>query len=391
MCGPDKYVLVENFKWLLGELARFDDPQFTYSSVGRQDLRGGERRKYRDFVDFSKYARVKNIKGDNVTFGSIVVPLDVFSVDHDHFKNPELKERYPKPKVPYTVKVTSRKSLEDGTARRYYVSCDCMDFDTTFKEELINYGYTTGTVVPGTGQKKLGPAICKHLYSGLIREYKGFISLEAGEDPSAEIEIEWPGPSGLGPVASVPPSTWHEEPESEEEPESTIPPVIQKKRGRIPKTPAEKKSEYEKIIRRSLKFFSNIMPNTVEIYKNSRQGGNSYKKYKFMIKNYVQGSVIVFTNPQLNPLRDKVKDKELVPLMNKTAKGMSPFGDSIVVYTKYFSKQELMDMIKAETREIQPNQIEKLNKTVKTYSLTESLEVNNTDYTSIRTLLLGLD
>ena len=47
-------------------------------------------------------------------------------------------------------------------------------------------------------------------------------------------------------------------------------------------------------------------------------------------------------------------------------------------------------MIKSETREIQQNQIDKLNKTVKTYTLTEALEVLDADSSQILTLLLGL-
>ena len=132
------------------------------------------------------------------------------------------------------------------------------------------------------------------------------------------------------------------------------------------------------------------MPNNVDVYKNSRQTDNSYRKYKFMIKKYFQGYVIVFTNPLLNPLRDKVKEKEIMPMVNRTAKGMVPAADSIVVYTKYFTKDELMNMIKSETREIQQNQIDKLNKTVKTYTLTEALEVLDADSSQILTLLLGL-
>ena len=109
-----------------------------------------------------------------------------------------------------------------------------------------------------------------------------------------------------------------------------------------------------------------------------------------MVKKYFQGYVIVFTNPQLNPLRDKIKDKEIVPLMTKTSSGMKPSGDSIIVYTKYFTNSELLAIIKSETREIQPNQIEKLTKTVPKYTITESLTVVNTECTSIKSMLLGI-
>ena len=64
-----------------------------------------------------------------------------------------------------------------------------MDFETTFKEELINYGYTNGMVPPSKGVKKLAPAVCKHLYAVLRREYKDIIEAEPGAESSAEIKI----------------------------------------------------------------------------------------------------------------------------------------------------------------------------------------------------------
>ena len=74
-------------------------------------------------------------------------------------------------------------------------------------------------------------------------------------------------------------------------------------------------------------------------------------------------------------------------LANKTV----PSGDTIVVYTKYFSKDELMNMIKSETREIQQNQIDKLNKSGIKYTLTEGMEIlDYDDNTSILHVLLGV-
>jgi len=99
----------------------------------------------------------------------------------------------------------------------------------------------------------------------------------------------------------------------------------------------------------------------------------------------------VFTNPALNPLRDKIKDKDLVPIMTRLANKTVPSGDTIVVYTKYFSKDELMNMIKSETREIQQNQIDKLNKSGIAYTLTEGIEIlDSDDNTSILHVLLGV-
>lgn len=430
--GPPKFLLVENFKFLLHQLDVFDDPQIAYAYQGRKDLRGGVRRKYRanspefqgnetftevppqgtsttaqppvnplqpgasqqptqppqnPYTTYAQGAQISKSPNTNtINFGTTQVECDEWHITHPDYKSKELKERYPKNE--YTCLITSRASLKNHTAKRYYVSCDCMDFDTTFKEELLKYGYTNGMVQnPSTGKKKLAPAICKHLYTILIKEYQDIIKAESGEDRSAEIIQQEPKPERVRPRIEYEPHEDLEEPIEPTQP--TVPPVM-KKRGRIPKTTQEKKVEYEKIIKRSLKFFSNIMPNNVDIYKNSRQSQNMYKKYKFMVKKYFQGWVIVFTNPQLNPLRDKIKDKEIVPLTTRTSNGTVPTGDSIIVYTKYFTKDELMNMIKSETREIQQNQIEKLNKLNKPYTLTEGIEVLETDTDSILTLLLGL-
>ncbi len=435
LSSPPKFILLENFTFLLSQLDSFDDPQFTYKWQGRQDLRGGKRRKHRansaDFQGnetftevppqgtqqqapqgppvnplqpgaaqqpqqaqpnpyntYAQGAQINKAPASNVVnFGTTQIECDEWHISHPDYKSGELKEKYPKNQ--YTCLITSRASLKNGTAKRYYVSCDCMDFDTTFKEELIKYGYTNGTTLPSTGKKLLAPAVCKHLYTILMREYGDIIAAETKEETSAE--ILQPEKEKITASWDIEPREWEEPEETWEEPEQEPqPPLPVKKRGRIPKSPQEKKAEYEKIIRRSLKFFSNIMPNNVDIYKNARQSDTTYKKYKFMVKKYFQGWVIVFTNPQLNPLRDKIKDKEIVPLTTKTAQGTIPTGDSIVVYTKYFTKDELMNMIRSETREIQPNQIDKLNKSGKKYKLTEGIEVLETDTDSILTLLLGL-
>jgi hypothetical protein len=373
-----KFIISENFSWLLKELEAYDDPKVTYKWQGRKDLRGGLRMMYREYVDFAKNVIItKSPSPTNVSFGATTVECDEWHVLHNDYQNKELKERYPK--NGYTCLVTSRNSLLNGTATRYYCSCDCMAFQTLFKSEMLKYGYTNGTTLPSTGVKKQQAAVCKHLFSILTKKYADFISKESGPEESAFIvskEIkaqEQPLPA---------------------EPIQAVSPSEVKKRGRIAKTTDERKADYEKVIRRSLKFFSNVMPNTVEVYKNSRAknaSGELYKKYKFMVKKYFQGWVIVFTNPALNPLRDKIKDKELVPIMTRLANKTVPSGDTIVVYTKYFSKDELMNMIKSETREIQQNQIDKLNKSGIAYTLTEGIEIlDSDDNTSILHVLLGV-
>jgi hypothetical protein len=86
-------------------------------------------------------------------------------------------------------------------------------------------------------------------------------------------------------------------------------------------------------------------------------------------------------------MRDKVREKEIVPVMARTQKGMLPSSDALIVYTKYFTKDELMNMIRSESRPIQQNQIDRLTKTVKKFTVTESLEVNDTN---LRNILLEI-
>lgn len=379
MQSAPKLLLVENFTYLLGQLKAFDDPAITYSKQGMPNLRGGQRRIYRAdnhanvFYNYAKEASTNLQAVVDVKFGSTNIECDEWKVTHDHFTDPKLKEKYPKPETPYSVLVTSRKTLLDGTAQRYYVSCSCMDFETTFKEELLKYGYTNGVLVkPGTGKKKLAPAICKHIYTVLVKNYSDIIKAETGPEQSAEIVI--PEPISVEPFAPEYPSLDKQQP------------IQPAKRGKAPKTDAQKKAEYEKDIRKALKFFSNSMPNGVEVYKNTRYQ-NAWKQYKFMVAKYFQGWVIVFTNPQLNPMRDKTREKEMVPLLARTGKGMIPTGDAIVVYTKYFNKDELMNMIKTETRPIQQNQIDRVKKLNPKAVITEGLEL---EATSLRSLLLEI-
>lgn len=397
-----KFTLTENFSWLVQQLQVYDDPKITYSKQGLQNIRGGARRIYRYGAHYQQYYASATIRKTppavDVDFGGSKIQCDAWDVSHPEFSDSKMKEKFPKPADVlkgeanhYTVMTTSKESIANGTAKRYYVSCTCPDFETTFKEELIRYGYTNG--VPGgpnKGIKKLAPAICKHIYAVLMREYKEELLAEPGPVEDAMLTVvsepeeddfiyEPQEPTPLQPVAAQPPTL-----------QQNIPPaasMTKLPRGRVPKTDAQKKIEYEAAIKKSLKFFSNMMPSGIEAYKNPRQSDASYKKYKFMVKRYFQGWVIVFSNPTLNPMRDKVREKEMVPVMARTQKGMLPTADAMIVYTKYFNKDELMNMIRSESRPIQQNQIDRLTKTIKKYNLTEALEVNDTN---LRNILLEI-
>ena len=341
-----KFILFENFSWLIGQLKSFVDPNISYSKQGMPSLKGGNRRIYRYQQHYDLYYKAASVKKTpppvNINFGSSIIECDKWLVTHSEFEDPQLKEKFPVPTKPYSVLITSKHSLENGTAKRYYVSCSCMDFDTTFKQELINYGYTSddGSLPPATGTKKLAPAICKHIYAVLMLEYADLIKkIDITPEQSAEI---YPSQSSTAPQLTTSASS-------------------------------EAKTEAKRNILKTLSFLSNRMSNSVEVYKNTRSTSPAYKKYKFMIRKYPQGYAIVFTNPLLNPFRDKNRDKEIVPILNWETRSANQLSSPISYYSK-FSKDELLDLIKT-TRIIQPNQINTLNSTVKKYTLTENLDL----------------
>ena len=56
MNSMSKFIpLTENFSWLIAQLKAFDDPNIAYSYQGRKDIRGGERRIYRDSKHYQTY------------------------------------------------------------------------------------------------------------------------------------------------------------------------------------------------------------------------------------------------------------------------------------------------------------------------------------------------
>ena len=406
-----KFLINENFTYLIKQLAAYRDPNVTYKGAGKPELKGGQRIMYRAFQHYAKYAIVvKSPPHEDINFGSTHIECDKFDVSHDTFRDSKLKEKYKEPKEQidedhYTVLVTSKESLKNKTATRYYVSCNCKSFNFTFKEKLIEYGYTNGEVVKGDYSNKkprfLAPAMCKHIYTVIVKEYADLLKEEEGQATSSAMDMPWHvdkeeavGENEVGEPAFTYSKGEEEEGETYLDTIKTLPPP--KKKGRVPKNYQQKKKEYEDIIKKSLKFFNNIMPNNIDVYRDVRQTNSSYKKYKFTVKKYPTGYVIVFTNPLLNPMRDKIREKEMMPLMSRTAKGMVPTADSIMIYTKkdqntpYFTKDELIAMIKSETSEIKANQIERLKKTLPKYTLSESLEIFDRDCSSILLTLLGL-
>lgn len=195
----NKFILIENFSWLVSQLKAFSDPQYTYKRAGMPSLVGGPRRIYRatnhsTYYTYAKIAKTTKKGRVKVSIGSDAVPCEVWEVTHVPFTDPKLKEKYPAPDTPYTCIVTDRAAIKNGTATRYYVSCNCVDFKTTFEQELITAGYTADdpTLPAATGKKKLAPAICKHLFAVLMKNYASVLATEKAPDPSAVITTAQP-------------------------------------------------------------------------------------------------------------------------------------------------------------------------------------------------------
>jgi len=194
MFTENKFLLVENFTWLIQQLSKFVDPAIKYTSVKQPNLKGGARRQVRAnthsaYYTYSQVAKTALKGNTSVKIGTKNIPCEVWTVTHSDFTDPALGEKYPAPTEPYTCVITDRQTLKKGTASRYYVSCTCKDFKTTFQQELINSGYTAPdpTLPAAIGAKALAPAICKHLFSILTKHYADILDKEPQPDPSADI------------------------------------------------------------------------------------------------------------------------------------------------------------------------------------------------------------
>lgn len=381
--------LVENFSWLIYQLNAFDDPSIRYSHQGMPGLRGGKRREYRKdnhIAPWKDYTLVYS-GNEDITFGltSQEINVDKYDVTHIPFIDATLKEKYPKPEPSYTVMVTSEESFYDNTATRYYVSCNCMDFKTTFESELSSdeYGYTNATgSVASKGTKKQAPAICKHILAVLYYKYDEILRAEKGiADPSAVIDSKMLRLLYKH-ISSDDSSTLEDLMTDDDSKEEIIAPA-----DTGPLTPSApsntQKEQYEKQIRKTLKFLNNLLSNNpAKSYKNARATTNSstsFKKYKFSVKKYPQGWVIVFSNPEMNiflktsgtGISDK---KEIVPIFTRSGNNFKVGAHSpVIVYTKYFTKDELMAMIREETKELQQSQIDYLTKRFGKLLITEGL------------------
>lgn len=360
----NKFILIENFTWLVDRLKAFVDPNIQYTSVGRPDLKGGSRRIYRKDNHFEKYS-INDIGTVTVNLGSTKIECDKFSYEHEYFKDAELKEKYKTNK--YTVMVTSRASMKAQTAPRYWVHCSCDDFAFTFLEKLVQYGYTsdTGAIPPSTNVKATDPTICKHLYDVIVEQHKEAFAKEGGVAIQPADVMPW----------NLTPST----------PTAPQQPIV---------APNAKKAEYAKLIAATLKRLNNASSTSIQAYKAPGDSAKHYRKYKFMVKWYGKGWAIVFTNPSSNPFPDVSQYKEMVPIYDRTATGMKPSPLSPLAVYANFTKDELKELIRNNTKEIQPAQVTRLKSilgikpsTPDSSWLTENLELSASIVSSIREVL----
>lgn len=189
-------VLNENFSFLVDRLVKFYDPAIQYKDpLKLPGLIGGKRRIFRAtdgaasqyYKNFMIKAEILVVMKSKISIGGTNIPVTEFSVSHPDVKDVELGEVYPKKS--YVCKVTSLEALQDKQTNRIYVDCNCPDFRFTFKEKLIDAGYTLqgSDFDPSLskGTKALAPAICKHLYSIIMRKYALVIHKESDSDPEA--------------------------------------------------------------------------------------------------------------------------------------------------------------------------------------------------------------
>lgn len=364
-----KFILLENFTWLINRLQNFQDPNITYSTVGLPNIKGGKRRIYRKDNHFSLHYTITDIGKINITFGNTNVECNKWKVNHDKFADVTMKERFPVPPGDgHTVLTTSIDSILNHTAQRYYVSCTCRDFDTTFLQKLVDYGYTAdpGSIPPATGVKAIDPTICKHIFAVLVDKYSDAITMEHGIDVQPADQMPW---SNILPLP--------------------IPPTI------APKAPIrDKKTEYGKLIAATLKRLSVLASKSILAYKSPTDAAKHYRKYNFMLRKYPKGYVIVYTNPDpaVNSTIKNSEFKEMVPIYTRTAHGLVPSPLSPVAVYSYFTKEELQDLIRANATPIQPAQITRLKSvlgikptTPESSWLTESLDFD----TSILNTIIG--
>jgi hypothetical protein len=370
--AANKFLLVENFTWLINRLMAFpggyaNGTQFTHKKM--PNIKGGPRRELRKTRHFPTEYTVTHLGKQIVKFGSTPIECDKWKVTHNDFKDPGMGEKFPAPPDGgHTVMITSVDSMANQTAPRYYVSCSCMDFDTTFLQKLVDAGYTNdpGNIKPastGPGAKKLDSAICKHIYAVIVDQYQKSVALEKGVEVANAAIMPWTGssvPAPIPPTQSV-----------------TAQPQVPTR---------DKKTEYSKLIAATLKRLSNSSSNSINAYKSPNDAAKHYRKYKFMVKWYGKSWAIVFTNPALNPFppdpNDKNQFKEMVPIYIRTSTGMKPSPYSPLSVYSYFTKDELKDLIRTNSKEIQQPQIARLKSilgikptTPDSSWLTESLEV----------------
>ena len=361
--AANKFLLVENFTWLINRLTAFpgglaNGTQFTHRKM--PNVKGGPRRELRKDRHFQTEYTVTPMGKQVIHFGSTPIECDKWKVNHNEFKDPGMGEKFPNPQEGgHTVMITSVDSIANHSASRYYVSCSCMDFDTTFLQKLVDSGYTKDpgnipSASVGPNAKKLDSAICKHIYAVIVDTHQKSLFIEKGVEVANAAIMPWSGvltPKPIAPPAPV----------------------------------RDKKDEYGKLIAATLKRLSNASSDSINAYKSPSDAAKHYRKYKFMVKWYGKGWAIVFTNPALNPFppdpADKNQFKEMVPIYTRTATGMKPSPYSPILVYAYFTKDELKELIRNNSKEIQQPQITRLKSilgikptTPESSWLTESLE-----------------
>lgn len=400
--AANKFLLVENFTWLLNRLSQFPGGrkdasgnvvQFNHAKM--PTIKGGERRELRYGRHFSKYYNITPQGKTTVKFGSVPIECDKWHLAHNGFKDDDMGEGFPPPPDGHhTVMITSVDSMLNHTAPRYYVSCSCNDFNFVFLQKMVDAGYVSdpGNITPaktGAGALNQEAAICKHILCVIVTEHEKSVIAEKGVEVANASVMPWASsPSIGGGFIKGFDDLADDEFDYGQEEDDTTPPVV------TPAPTFSKKQDYEKLIAATLRRLNNASSDSIAAYKSPSDSAKHYRKYKFMVKWYPKGWAIVFTNPSLNPFPQGSQFKEMVPIYARTKAGLKPSPYSPIAVYSHFTKDELKALIKANSKEIQTPQITRLKgilgikpTTPDSSWLTESLEFEASVMNTLREVL----
>lgn len=276
----------------------------------------------------------------------------------------------------YKVSITSAASLQNGTAKRYYIQCNCKDFQKVFSQKLQANGYcldVTGlesTDEEVSEEAKLaesqGIGICKHAYTIMMQpQYAKYLGV--AEDSGAMIPKR----------AETPVEPGHKTPEY-------VPPTVPSKPAEIPVEPLLKQRAREHI-KTNLTKITDTLGSAYDLTDRDlyiRYSGSKtqYKKYLFTVSQIILDKQYLKYPPanylgKINVI--SYSSQKLESKFKGTVK-LSPFTYNNKIYPtldlySLFSPLELIEIIKGLGSSVEmPKELEQELTTAK-ITITESI------------------